>query len=273
MNKAIFHEFSCYGVIPARYASSRLPGKPLADIAGRPMFWHVWQRAQQCAALREVWLATDDGRVAEAARSLNVPCMMTRPDHPSGTDRVREVAAQQAWPMDSIIVNIQGDEPLLEPAMLDELLAPFGEGDVCACTLATPLDPSEPGDASLIASPHQVKVVMDEAGDALYFSRAPIPYVRDGAESPRFAGHIGLYAFRRDILERVTSLPPSPLERLEKLEQLRLLEHRIPLRVVLTRYRTQGVDTPEDLEAVRLRMQTRTGSDSAGNDMTRAAGC
>lgn len=243
--------FSCYGIIPARYASSRLPGKPLADIGGRPMFWHVWQRARRCAALAGVWLATDDERVAAAARGLDVPCLLTSPAHPSGTDRVREAAVLLKLPMNAIVVNIQGDEPLLEPAMLDELVAPFGTGDVGACTLATPLDPADSGDAALIASPHQVKVVMDEAGDALYFSRAPIPYARDASLPSRFAGHVGLYAFRRDVLERVTALPPSPLEQLEKLEQLRLLEHRIPLRVVLTRWRTHGVDTPEDLEAVR----------------------
>ena len=243
--------FSCYGIIPARYASSRLPGKPLADIGGRPMFWHVWQRARRCAALDGVWLATDDERVVAAAAELDVPCVSTSPDHPIGTDRVREAAVRLNLPMDAVIVNIQGDEPLLEPAMLDELTAPFADGKVGACTLATPLDPADPADAALIASPHQVKVVMDEAGDALYFSRAPIPFARDASLPPRFAGHVGLYAFRRDVLERVATLPPSPLEQLEKLEQLRLLEHRIPLRVALTRWRTHGVDTPEDLEAVR----------------------
>lgn len=243
--------FSCYGIIPARYASSRLPGKPLADIGGRPMFWHVWRRARRCAALRGVWLATDDERVAAAAAGLDVPCVLTSPDHPSGTDRVREAAVLLDLPMRAVVVNIQGDEPLLDPAMLDEVTAPFAAADVGACTLATPLDPADPADAALIASPHQVKVVMDEAGDALYFSRAPIPHARDGGLPPRFAGHVGLYAFRREVLERVTALPPSPLEQVEKLEQLRLLEHRIPLRVVLTRRRAHGVDTPEDLEAVR----------------------
>ncbi|MCH5276739.1 MAG: 3-deoxy-manno-octulosonate cytidylyltransferase [Desulfovibrionaceae bacterium] len=242
---------SCYGIIPARYASSRLPGKPLADIGGRPMFWHVWRRARRCRALKNVWVATDDERVAEAAAAWEVPWVLTSPDHPSGTDRVREAAVRLNLPMDAVIVNIQGDEPLLEPSMLDELTAPFTDESVGACTLATPLDPADPADAALIASPHQVKVVMDEAGDALYFSRAPIPFARDGSVPPRFAGHVGLYAFRRDVLERVTALPPSPLEQTEKLEQLRLLEHRIPLRVVLTRWRTRGVDTPEDLETVR----------------------
>ena len=250
-------DVSCYGIIPARYASSRLPGKPLADICGKPMFWHVWQRARRCAGLRGVWLATDDERVAEAARALDVPCVMTAADHPSGSDRVREAAVLLALPMDAVIVNIQGDEPLLEPAMLDELLVPFQNPAVCACTLSIPLDPDNPEDAALIASPHQVKVVTDLAGDALYFSRAPVPFRRDVAIPPRFAGHVGIYAFRRTTLERMTDLPPSPLEQLEKLEQLRLLEHRIPLRVVSTRHRTHGVDTPEDLEAVRAVVAAR----------------
>lgn len=251
MTKRDMSKFSCYGIIPARYASTRLPGKPLADICGKPMFWHVWQRARRCAALRGVWLATDDERVAEAARALDMPCVMTAADHPSGTDRVREAAILLNLPMDAVIVNIQGDEPLLEPAMLDELLEPFQDPAVCASTLSTPLDPRNPKDAALIASPHQVKVVVNLAGDALYFSRAPVPFPRDEAMPPRYAGHVGVYAFRRVTLERITALPPSPLERLEKLEQLRLLEHSIPLRVVSTLHRVHGVDTPDDLEAVR----------------------
>ncbi len=238
-----------YGVIPARYASTRLPGKPLADICGRPMFWHVHRRASRCGLLSGVWLAADDERILRAARELGVPCVPTREDHPSGTDRVREAADKLKLPPDAVVVNIQGDEPLLEPAMLDALLAPFEREDLPACTLATPLDPV--ADAEAIASPHQVKVVMDARGDALYFSRAAIPFARDEDLPPRFAGHIGLYAFRRDILDAMASLPPSPLEKLEKLEQLRLLENRIPLRVALTPHRTRGVDTPEDLEEVR----------------------
>lgn len=242
---------ACYGIIPIRYASTRLPGKPLADIAGKPMFWHVYDRATRCKDLAGVWVATDDERIASAARGLDVPCVMTGVDHPSGTDRVNEAAFKLDLPAHAVIINIQGDEPLLEPAMLHALLAPFSEPGVCACTLATPLDSASPEDAALIASPHQVKVVMDQQGDALYFSRSPIPFARDETLPSCYAGHIGLYAFRRDVLERMTAWPPSPLEQLEKLEQLRLLEHRIPLRVVLTKHRPRGVDTPEDLEAVR----------------------
>ena len=244
-----------YGIIPARYASTRLPGKPLAVICGKPMIWHVAMRAMRCAALRGVWIATDDERVQAAARELDLPCVMTAGDHPSGTDRVREAANRLDLPQDAVIVNIQGDEPLLEPAMLDELLAPFADDGVQCATLATPLDPAV--EAALIASPNQVKVVTSLAGDALYFSRAPVPYPRDGG-TPYYLGHVGIYAFRRRVLERMSQLPPSRLELLEKLEQLRLLENGIPLRVVTTSYRTCGVDTPEDLEAVRLEMACRT---------------
>jgi len=245
----------CYGIIPARYSSSRLPGKPLADICGRPMFWHVWHRASQCSALSGVWIATDDQRVMDAARDLDVPCVPTSPAHPSGTDRVKEAAALLGLPAEAVIINIQGDEPLLEPIMLRELLEPFVDEEVQVATLATPLDPY--ADADLITSPHQVKVVTDIKGDALYFSRAPIPFVRDADLPPYFAGHIGMYAFRHQTLKQITALAPSPLEKLEKLEQLRLLENRIPLRVIMTRFRPRGVDTPEDLEAVRAIMATR----------------
>lgn len=246
----------CYGIIPARYASTRLPGKALADICGKPMIWHVATRAMRCAALRGVWIATDDERVQAAARALDLPCVMTAADHPSGTDRVREAVNRLELPQDAVIVNIQGDEPLLEPAMLDELLAPFADGGVQCATLATPLDPA--AEADLVASPNQVKVVTNLAGDALYFSRAPVPYPRDGG-TPRCLGHVGIYAFRRRVLERMGDLPPSPLELTEKLEQLRLLENGIPMRVVTTSFRTCGVDTAEDLEAVRSLLARQPG--------------
>ena len=220
------------------------------------MIWHVATRAMRCSALEKVWIATDDERVAESARKYELPCVMTAARHPSGTDRVREAAGILGLPSDAVIVNIQGDEPLLEAAMLGELLAPFEESDVQCATLATPLDPVS--DAQLIASPNQVKVVRNLRGDALYFSRAPITYPRDGA-TPEYLGHVGIYAFRRQTLERMSALPPSPLEQLEKLEQLRLLENGIPMRVVTTAFRTCGVDTPEDLEFVRREMERRAG--------------
>lgn len=218
---------ACYGIIPARYASTRLPGKPLADICGKPMIWHVAMRAMRCAALRGVWIATDDERIAEAARALG---SALRHDGGGSSQRHGSRAPRRrTWlglPQDAVVVNIQGDEPLLEPAMLDELLAPFADDGVQCATLATPLEPA--ADAALIASPNQVKVVTDLAGDALYFSRAPVPYPRDGTAS-RYLGHVGIYAFRRRVLERMSALPSSPLELLEKLEQLRLLENGIPM--------------------------------------------
>lgn len=237
----------CFGFIPARYASSRLPGKPLADIAGRPMFWHVWHQASQCAALRCVTLATDDERIASAAAALGVPCCMTSPDHVCGTDRIFEVTQQLKLPDDAIVVNIQGDEPLLDPVLIDELLAPFEDPAVRVSTVASPIT------AERAADPNQVKTVLDICGNALYFSRAPIPHARnrEDAGCVEFLGHIGLYAFRMEALKRFMALPPSRLEQLEKLEQLRLLEHGIPIRVVRTNRHRPGVDTPEDLERVR----------------------
>ncbi len=253
---------TCYGIIPARYASSRFPGKPLADIAGMPMFWHVYQRAARCPEFCKVVLATDDARIAEAAHRLNVPCVMTRPDHESGTDRVYEAAcllgraeggaSGAALPDDAVVVNIQGDEPALDPRMLSQLVAPFraaeGGDRVRVATLAMTISAAE------AASPDRVKVVTAANGDALYFSRAAIPFARDdsaqtgdAAAGPAYLGHVGLYAFRLEALRAFTQLPPSSLERREKLEQLRLLENGIPIRVVPTTYRTHGVDRPEDI--------------------------
>lgn len=236
--------FSCYGIIPARFASSRFPGKPLADILGKPMFWHVHQRAARCAAFREVALATDDDRIAEAARAHGVPFVMTSPDHPSGTDRVFEAACRMGVPDDAVVVNIQGDEPALDPRMLDQLVAPFADPAVQVATLAMRLAGTE------AQSPDRVKVITAVNGDAIYFSRAAIPFVRDGDTPPDYLGHIGLYAFRKQALERFTQLAPSRLELAEKLEQLRLLENNIPIRVVETTYRTHGVDRPEDINVI-----------------------
>jgi len=243
----------CYGIIPARYASVRFPGKPLADIAGKPMIWHVHERARCCAALQSVTLATDDARIFQAAEQLDLPCVLTRPDHPSGTDRVYEAARLLGIADDAVVINIQGDEPLLDPGALDELIAPFGEEIVQASTLAMEVD------VERALSPNQVKVVTAANGDALYFSRALIPHVRDreiGRQA--YLGHIGLYAFRMRALSRFVALPPSRLEELEKLEQLRLVENGIPIRVVRVERHSPGVDTPEDLQRViRILSETR----------------
>jgi len=236
-------QYKCYGIIPARYGSTRFPGKPLADIAGKPMFFHVYERATKCPELTKTVLATDDERIFSAAKALDVPAVMTRKDHPSGTDRVLEAAQLLNLPDDSIIVNIQGDEPLLEPAMLTELVGPFVSPDIEVTTLARKIGQNEAGNIN------QVKVVFSKTGKALYFSRMPVPFYRDIRDGS-FFGHIGLYAFRMKALIKFVSLGPSSLETAEKLEQLRLLENDIPIHVVLTEHRSIGVDKPEDVLAI-----------------------
>lgn len=232
----------CHGIIPARFASTRFPGKPLTDILGKPMIWHVYQRARACPKLCGVTLATDDQRILEAARKLDIPAAMTRDDHPSGTDRVLEAAERLGVAEDDVVVNIQGDEPALCPDLLTLLLSPFDDPAVQVSTLARPLSPEE------ARSPDVVKVVTDAQGQALYFSRALIPYPREGTGD--FLGHIGLYAFRMRTLRAFVGLGPGKLEQIEKLEQLRLLESGIPIRVLRTEHRTHGVDRPEDVPRV-----------------------
>jgi 3-deoxy-manno-octulosonate cytidylyltransferase (CMP-KDO synthetase) len=262
----------CHGIIPARYGSTRFPGKALADILGKPMFWHVWSRACRCPELSSVTLATDDTRIADAAEKLHVPCVMTSPEHQSGTDRVFEAASLLKLPANSVIVNIQGDEPALMPHMLSALVRPFAEGRVRVATLAREAEADE------AAQPDKVKLVCSQSGRALYFSRSAIPFVRDQALEPAQDGrrgppqsgealpppgrqtesgltllHIGLYAFSFEALRLFTAFAPSPLELAEKLEQLRLLEHDIPIQVVLTTGRSFGVDKPGDLtEVIRV---------------------
>lgn len=236
----------CYAIIPARYESSRFPGKPLAEILGVPMCVRVHRRAAMCARFTKVVIATDDARIMDAAAKWNVPAVMTAASHQSGTDRVLEAARILGAPDDAVVVNVQGDEPALDPAMLDELLAPFAgpEGaDVPAATLATPMTRAE------AESPDRVKVVLDARGRALYFSRAGIPFRRD--EGARDAAgpllHLGLYAFRMATLQRFAALPQGVLERTESLEQLRLLENGIPIHVTVTSRKCHGVDRPEDI--------------------------
>ncbi|RTZ95758.1 MAG: 3-deoxy-manno-octulosonate cytidylyltransferase [Deltaproteobacteria bacterium] len=237
----------CIGIIPARYASARFPGKPLANILGRPMFWHVYHRACQCPDLDQVLLATDDERIRQAAEQLDVPVVMTRPDHPSGSDRILEAARLICVPDDCILVNIQGDEPALSPPMLSQLIDPFLDPAVLVTTLARRID------ATAAENPNIVKVVFAPNGSALYFSRAPIPRHRDYSPDPIYYGHIGLYAYRKKALEQFVQWGQSPLEQTEKLEQLRLLENGVPIFVVLTEFRSFGVDHPEDIEqAARL---------------------
>ena len=237
-----------HGIIPARYASTRFPGKPLVHILGKPMFLWVWERARLCPHLASVTLATDDERIAEAARAHHVPVVMTSPEHPGGTDRVREAAERLNIPPDAVVVNIQGDEPALNPACLTSLLSAFADPAVRSATAAYPLAPAE------AANPNRVKVVCAQNGDALYFSRSPLPYVRENVGVPML-GHVGLYAFTRETLDLYVTLPATPLERTEKLEQLRLLENGIPMRVILTDEPSPGVDAPEDIPAVEERLR------------------
>jgi 3-deoxy-manno-octulosonate cytidylyltransferase (CMP-KDO synthetase) len=227
------------GIIPARYESSRFPGKPLADIMGRPMFWHVYTRAVKCRLLSQVFLATDHDLIFNTARNLNIPVVMTSSDHQSGSDRVLEAARLVNAARDSVIVNIQGDEPLLEPEMLDQLLTPFvSAAEVNVSTLARSIPREE------ATSRNVVKVVFSTSGRALYFSRSIIPW---SEHETSCHAHIGIYAYRMKYLEQFSALKQSSLEKAEKLEQLRLLEADIPISVVVTRHISHGVDTPEDI--------------------------
>ncbi len=241
-------------VIPARYASSRLPGKPLADIGGQPMVLRVVERALLAGA-ESVVVATDDARVQQAVEAAGYQAVMTSPDHQSGTERLVEVAETLGWADDTLVVNVQGDEPLIDPALIREAARQLVlHVDAVMATLAHPIH-----DHADFTNPNVVKVVVDEAGYALYFSRAPIPWPRDAfamqQTMPHELGalrHIGLYAYRAGFLRTYASLAASPLERHEMLEQLRVLWHgyRISLGVTPSAP-APGVDTPEDLARVR----------------------
>jgi 3-deoxy-manno-octulosonate cytidylyltransferase (CMP-KDO synthetase) len=230
------------GVIPARFASSRFPGKALALLAGRPILQHVYERASQARYLSKLIIATDDDRIAKAARSFGAQVQMTRPDHLSGTDRVAEVASSDH---SQVIVNIQGDEPLIDPSAIDAAaLALLDDPELPMATLKKRIEiPSE------ISNPNVVKVVTNPAGDAIYFSRCPIPYVRDAGTIVHYK-HIGLYIYQREFLLAYSNLPVGPLEQAERLEQLRAIENGYRIRVVETEYESLGVDTPEDLERI-----------------------
>jgi len=241
----------CYAIIPARYESSRFPGKPLAPILGKPMFWHVYQKALQCSSLKETYLATDDERICQEAAKLNVPFVMTDPGHRSGSDRILEAVQKLNWSQDSVIMNIQGDEPTLNPIMLKQLISPFRDPKVLVSTLACPITSAEAD------NPNKVKVVCSSSGQALYFSRSKIPYSRDG-KNAKYLCHIGLYSYRFEILKRFCQLQESFLEDQEKLEQLRFLEADIPIKVVITKYQSYGVDRPEDIPiAEKLLLQEK----------------
>jgi 3-deoxy-manno-octulosonate cytidylyltransferase (CMP-KDO synthetase) len=230
-------------VIPARYASTRFPGKPLADRTGKYLIQHVVENTLRVRGLEAVVTATDDERIAAAVRSFGGRVALTRDDHPSGTDRVAEVAAG----LDAdVIVNVQGDEPDLPPEYVERLIARMAsDRGADMATLAAPFPSDESPD-----DPARVKVVLGLTGRALYFSRSRIPTVRDGVPAPgTYLLHLGIYAYRRDFLLRLATLPPTPLERAEKLEQLRVLEHGHSIAVEIVDRPTRGIDTPEQYEA------------------------
>ena len=258
-------------VIPARYESTRFPGKALALIAGRPMIEHVYKRAARARGVARVLVATDDDRIARAVERFGGTAMMTRATHTTGTDRLAEVASRIEG---DVIVNVQGDEPLVEPGMIEQAIAPFAADPALQMTSLR----ARIVDLAELHDPNVVKVVVDSEDFALYFSRAPIPFARDGTaearpfDAPTAAGpdlgradgpwrHVGLYAYRRSFLPRFAALPPSPLEQTERLEQLRALEHGIRIKVLETTHFSIGVDTPADLAKVDALLASRADAD------------
>lgn len=244
---------SAVGIIPARYASSRFPGKPLAQIAGLPMLQRVYEGARRAKRLRDVLVATDDPRIALACRGFGATALLTSPDHPTGTDRLAEASRGLD---DDVVVNIQGDEPLIEGFVIDAVVAALEETP--EAPMATLVHRAEAAD---LADPNRVKVVLDRRGFALYFSRAAIPHRREGAgtEAPLWQ-HVGLYAYRREFLARYVALAPTPLEQSEALEQLRALEHGHPIRVaVVEGWRSVPVDVPADVAKVEEILLRRRG--------------
>jgi 3-deoxy-manno-octulosonate cytidylyltransferase (CMP-KDO synthetase) len=228
------------GIIPARWGSTRFPGKALREISGKPLLRHVWERCRRAKKLDRVIIATDDFRIAEAAFEWGAEIAMTSTKHASGTDRVAEVAAKLK--QFAHIINIQGDEPLTDPKLIDRLVRELqNDTKIEMITAAHPFE--DPRDAE---SPHQVKVVLNGHGDALYFSRAAIPFLRDSESTARYFRHQGIYGYRRDLLLRFVRWKTSPLELAEALEQLRALENGVRIRVVMTGSGSAGVDTPED---------------------------
>lgn len=238
---------SAVGIIPARYGATRFPGKPLAQIAGLPMLQHVVQGARQARSLREVIVATDDARIAEACAGFGAPVIMTSAQHRSGTERLAEAAANLA---DEFVVNVQGDEPLIEGPVIDAAVAALREAP--EAPMATLVHRAEAG---AMSDPNRVKVALDCRGFALYFSRSPIPFARGPAEAWQ---HIGLYAYRRPSLLQIAALPPTPLEQAEQLEQLRALEHGLKIRCAkIENWRSLPVDVPGDIAAAEAALAAR----------------
>lgn len=234
------------GIIPARYASSRFPGKPLVDIGGKSMIQRVYEQAKKCPSLTEVIVATDDDRIFNHVTNFGGVAVMTSPDHQSGTDRCAEVATQH--PQYHVIINIQGDEPFIDPEQITKVAACFTSADVQLSTLIKKIETLEE-----LNNPNSPKVIINKHAEAIYFSRTPLPYLR-GHEPQEwlkhfdFFKHIGIYGYRADVLQEVTKLPISPLEKAESLEQLRWIENGYRIKVAETELETHAIDVPEDLE-------------------------
>jgi 3-deoxy-manno-octulosonate cytidylyltransferase (CMP-KDO synthetase) len=245
------------GIIPARWASTRFPGKALHPVAGKPLLLHVWERCRRAKKLDLVIVATDDFRIAEAAFAWGAEVAMTSANHSSGTDRIAEVAAKAK--QFSHIINIQGDEPAIEPKLIDRLVRELQrDPNLEMITAAHPF--TDPHEAE---SPHQNKVVVNLKNEALYFSRSVIPFARDGSALPRYFRHQGIYGYTRDLLLRFVRWKTSPLERAESLEQLRALENGVRIKVVMTESGSPGVDTPEDARMIE-RLMISEGKRSLG---------
>jgi 3-deoxy-manno-octulosonate cytidylyltransferase (CMP-KDO synthetase) len=243
------------GVLPSRWGSTRFPGKPLHLIAGKPLIQHVWERCRECSRLDDIVVATDDARIFDAVVAFGGNAAMTSPDHSTGTDRIAEAA--RAFPQATHIVNIQGDEPLIDPALIDELAAALAaDPTLDMATAANPLDPADPA----VQDPNVVKVAVALDGRALYFSRSPLPFFRNPVEGLPVLRHKGIYAYRRNFLERFVTWVPSPLEKAESLEQLRALENGASIRVLITKDTSPGVDTPEQAREIEriLNFENRT---------------
>lgn len=236
-------------VIPARYASTRFPVKALANLAGKPIIQHVYERVTASALFTDVIIATDHQAIMDAVKAFHGKAMMTSDKHPSGSDRIAEVLKH--YPETDVIVNVQGDEPLIERQPLADLLQVFNDPFVDMASLMTPIT-----DPEMLKDPNIVKVVTNSQGDAIYFSRSCVPYNRDDKEHTYYR-HIGVYAYRPDVLEEFVSLPQGALEQIEKLEQLRALEHDIPIRMVITDYQGVGIDTPTDLDRVEKLLEAK----------------
>lgn len=242
-------------IIPARYASTRFPGKPLALLGNKPVIQHVYEQAT--SVLNEVWVATDDDRIREAVEKFGGRIVMTRADHKSGTDRIEE-AAEKTGTQADVIINIQGDEPFVQPSQIKTLMQLFDNADTQIGTLGKHFENIE-----AVNNPNSPKIVTDKQGFALYFSRSVIPYIRGAQDNEwlshfPFLKHLGLYAYRREVLHEITQLPQSSLEIAESLEQLRWLENGYRIRVGLTDVETVGIDTPEDLQRAEEFLKSRS---------------